>query len=386
VDLVAGLPDQTAGAAGAAWEPADLAVSMVAASVDSTAAVVDASVRENSDKRRMRHARFGGMDMSHLLGISKLQAFRAGLSLILFATIISLASCRKPENVAARNEGQKTFASPQAAGIALLEAAKSGNQASLLEIFGPDWKEVLFTGDSVKDANALKNFAVAYERMNRWRKINAGGEMLYIGTESFPFPIPLQQTSSGQWFFNTAAGQDEMLARRVGKDELIAIAALGAIANAQEQYFNQPHPGDNVKQYAQKFVSDEGKHNGLYWPASKGEQQSPLGQLGDFAKGAGFSNSGKNPQPFNGYYFRILTKAGVKDYVVNGKMTDGFAILAYPAEYQNSGIMAFLVGKDGIVFEKDLGEGTANTALAITEYNPADGWKPVHDDNTRASR
>src|SRR5262245_8160640 len=318
--------------------------------------------------------------MSLLPGDNVIQVVRVGLAVAWCGLIISLAACRKPEKVAAVNEPQKTFASPQEAGKAMQEAAKSGNQASLIEIFGPYGKEILFTEDSTKDANALKNFAAAYETMNRWGKINAGGQMLYVGAENFPFPIPLQQNSSGQWYFNTDAGQDEMLARRIGKDELVAMAALVAIANAQEQYFNEANP--NKKQYAQKFVSDEGKHDGLYWPVSGDKPQSPLGQLGDFAKGAGYMNAGEKPQPFSGYYFRILTKQsgknGTKDYVVNGNMTDGFAILAYPAEYQNSGIMTFLIGKDGIVYEKDLGKGTVDTAVAITDYNPADGWKPVN--------
>jgi hypothetical protein len=300
---------------------------------------------------------------------------------MLLAIIISLASCRKPERVAASNEGQKTFASAQEAGTALLEAAKAGNQATLIEIFGPNGEAILFSGDPVKDKNALKTFVTAYETMNRWGKIKGGGQMLYVGVENFPFPIPLQQNSSGQWFFNTAAGADELLARRIGKDELVAIAALGAIARAQQQYFNQS--GAKVKQYAQKFVSDEGMHNGLYWPVPDGKTPSPLGQLGDFAKGAGYTKSDK-PQPFNGYYFRILTKqagagnTGPKDYIVNGNMTEGFAVLAYPAEYQNSGLMTFLIGTDGIVYEKDLGEGTVAAATAITEYNPGDGWKPVN--------
>jgi Protein of unknown function (DUF2950) len=299
---------------------------------------------------------------------NKIPGFRVGLSVMLFAIIISLAACRKPERVAAVNEPQKTFASPQEAGNALLEATKSGNQTALIEIFGPNAREVLFSEDWGKNANALKNFADAYETMSRWGNIKAGGQMLYVGTENFPFPIPLQQNSSGQWYFNTEAGKDEMLARRIGKDELVAMAALVALANAQEQYFNQAHP--DKKQYAQKFVSDEGKHDGLYWPVSGDQTQSPLGQLGEFAKGAGYTKPGEKPQPFNGYYFRILT---------NGNMTEGFAILAYPAEYQNSGIMTFLIGKDGIIYEKDLGEGTLDTAVAITEYNPRDGWKPVNE-------
>jgi hypothetical protein len=308
---------------------------------------------------------------------------RLALCLTLCALVVPLSSCRKPERAAASNEAQKTFASPQEAGAALLEAAKSGNEAALLEIFGPDGKEVLFSGDRINDKNDLKDFVTAYETMNRWDNIVAGSQMLYVGPENSPFPIPLQQNSTGQWFFNTAAGQDELLARRIGRDELITIAALGALAHAQQQYFNQTDP--TAQQYAQKFVSDEGTHNGLYWSPSEGQSQSPLGQMGDFAKGAGFTKSGEKAQPFNGYYFRILTKGkdattGSNHYVVNGNMTGGFAILAYPAEYQHSGIMTFLIGKDGVVYEKDLGKGTEATAKVISEYNPGDGWKRVSDD------
>src|SRR5436190_5282942 len=219
------------------------------------------------------------MGMSHLLGNNRIQVRRVGLYLMLFAIIIAF-SCRKSEKVAASGESQKTFGSPQEAGAALLEAAKSGNQASFLEIFGGNAKEILFSGDSVQDANALKNFADAYERMNRWRKVEGGGEMLYVGAGNVPFPIPLQQDSQEQWFFDTADGEDEILARRIGHDELVAMASINVIAIAQEQYFIQA-PAGGVKQYAQKFVSDEGRRNGLYWPASQGKPQSPLGQLGD---------------------------------------------------------------------------------------------------------
>lgn len=264
-----------------------------------------------------------------------------------------------------------------------MEAAKTGDQNSLLAIFGPDAKDVLFSGDAVKDKAYLQDFVAAYNQMHRWREIKAGGEMLYIGADNFPFPIPLGKNSPGQWAFDTAAGRDEILARRIGKDELTAIAACGAIADAQQLYFSQTHDGDKVKQYAQRFVSDEGKQNGLYWHAPEGQPPSPLGLLGDFAKAAGYTSSGNKPQPFDGYYFRILTKQGDKakggatDFIVNGKMTAGFAILAYPAEYRNSGIMTFVVGKDGNVYQKDLGEKTADAAATIAEYNPGDGWVPA---------
>jgi hypothetical protein len=336
--------------------------------------------------------------MSHLPGLNR-PVVRVAVCSALIVMIVSVVSCEsKPNNTAVGTTGQavgtsgtetqKTFATPAEAGAAFHEAAKSGDQTAVLAIFGPDATEVLFSGDPVKDRDALTQFVSAYETMNRWRPINGGGAMLYVGPESFPFPVPLLQTSSGRWYFDSAGGADEILARRIGRNELVAMAAMGAIANAEQKYYESSHAGGGVKQYAQKFVSDEGKRNGLYWPSSDTRAQSPLGQLGDFAKGAGYTNSGNNPQPFSGYYFRILTKqgdtakGGAKDYIVDGNMTGGFAILAYPAEYQNSGIMSFLIGTDGTVYEKDLGPMTADTAVAMTEYNPS-GWKSVNDQGSR---
>jgi len=294
--------------------------------------------------------------------------------------ITLLTSCNKSESPKAV---QKTFASPEDAGAAFLQAANSGDQGALLAIFGPEAKAILFSGDAVEDKADLDDFVAAYNQMHRWREIKAGGEMLYTGADNHPFPIPLGQNPSGQWYFDTAAGKDEILARRIGKGELTAIAACGALADAQEQYFSQTHDGDRVKQYAQKFAGDEGKQNGLYWTVPEGQTPSPLGQLGDFAKALGYTNSGDKPQAFNGYYFRILTKqgdkakGGAKAYLVNGKLTGGFAILAYPAEYRNSGIMTFIIGMEGVVYQKDLGVTTADTAATLAEYNPGDGWNPA---------
>jgi hypothetical protein len=290
-----------------------------------------------------------------------------------------MTSCGKPvdKNI------QKTFAAPEDAGATFLEAAKSGDAGALLVIFGPDAMSALFSGDDLKDKSSLQDFVAGYTQMHRWREIKAGGRMLYIGADNYLFPIPLGQNPSGQWYFDTAAGKDEILARRIGKDELTAIAACSALADAQRQYFGQPHDDDNVKQYAQQFGSDSGKENGLYWTVSNGQPPSPLGGLGDFAKAVGYRSSGENPQPFNGYYFRILTKqgdkakGGAKDYLVNGKLVGGFAILAYPVKYRNSGIIRFIAGMDGIVYQKDLGETTPAAAAAMAEYNPGDGWRPA---------
>jgi hypothetical protein len=228
------------------------------------------------------------------------------------------------------------------------------------------------TGDAAQDKTALQHFVDDYTQMNRWEKIKAGGQILYIGPDNYAFPVPLDQNSSGRWYFDTAAGKDEIVARRIGNGELTAIAASEATANAEKQYFSQAHDGDKSKRYAQKFVSDPGKQNGLYWPVANGQAASPLGELGDFARAA--SSAGDQPTLFNGYYYRILAEPG------------GFAIVAYPEEYRSTGIMTFSVGKDGVVYQKDLGEKTRDVASGMTEFNPADGWSPAMPQTGEASR
>jgi hypothetical protein len=308
---------------------------------------------------------------------------RLSMSVACLALLTSLVACTKPENTVSEKAVQKTFASPEDAGGALLAAAKSGDQGALFVIFGPDAKDVLLSGDPVKDKDAFQDFVARYTEMHRWREIKAGGQMLYAGADNWIFPIPLGRNPSGQWYFDTAAGKDEILARRIGKDELTAIVACTALAQAQQEYFSETHDSDKVKQYALKLVSDAGKQNGLYWPVPAGQAPSPLEDVRDFAKAAGYTSAGDKPQPFDGYYFRILTKqgdkakGGAKDYIVNGKMTGGFAVVGYPAEYRNSGIMTFIVAKDGVVYQKDLGEKTTSEGAAMTAYNPGEGWEPA---------
>jgi hypothetical protein len=303
----------------------------------------------------------------------------------LFALTFPLASCNKLGNASAGNKVvQKTFATPADASTAFVQAAQAGDQRALLAIFGPDGKDALFSGDAVKDKNNLQDFVAAYNQMHRWREINAGGLVLYTGADNYPFPIPLGQKYTGEWYFDSEAGKDEILARRIGKDELTAIAACKGIANAEQQYFDGNHDGDKAGQYTQKFISDEGTQDGLYWPVPEGLPPSPFEAVRDFAKAASYTSSGDKPQPFNGYYFRILTRqgdkapGGARDYIVQGKMIGGFAALAYPAEYRNSGIMTFTIGKDGILYEKDFGEGTTAAGTTLTEYNPGDGWNPAN--------
>jgi hypothetical protein len=291
--------------------------------------------------------------------------------ILMLPLLIAMASCNRPVKDSAEKVVPRTFASPSEAGAALLAAAQSGDRAALLEIFGPDGQEVLFTGDPKRDKAGFRDFASAYLRMNRWGKIKAGGQTLYIGPDNYAFPIPLGQNASGQWYFDTAAGKDEILARRIGRHELAAIAACESVARAQRLYFSQIH--DHAKQYARKFVSDPGKQNGLYWPVTEGQLVSPLGRLGDFGKVVA-SNTGDQPPLFNGYYYRILAEPA--DLPAK-KITGGFAVLAYPAEYKNSGIMTFMVDKRGVVYQKDLGEKTRDAVLATTEFKAADGWTPA---------
>ena len=318
--------------------------------------------------------------MAHVIGYQRVRSGRFSKYAALFALAGALTACQQPE---APKPVQKTFASPDDAGAAFYQAAKAVDIPTLLLIFGPDSQNVLLSGDAVKDKNTLMGFVGSYDAMHRWRDIKAGGKFLYVGADNYAFPIPLGQNPSGQWYFDTAAGKDEILARRIGKDELTAIAACVAISNAQNEYFSKIRNGDTIKQYAQKFISDDGKQNGLYWPAAAGQPPSPFEAVRDFAKTAGYTNAGDKPQPFDGYLYRFLTKqgagakGGAKDYLVNGKLTGGFAAVAYPSEYRNSGIMTFIIAKDGIVYQKDLGEKTSALAESMTDYDPSDGWKPA---------
>jgi Protein of unknown function (DUF2950) len=297
-------------------------------------------------------------------------------SLTLTAIIALSAGCQKSEQTAA---GPKVFGSEEDAFSAVYTAAKAGDSNALLTIFGPDSKDLLFSGDPVQDQAALSKFSASCDQMHRWRK-SKDGLVLDVGSDNYPFPFSLRKNSSGQWYYDGKSAKDEILARRIGGNELAAIDVLNAMADAQAEYFSQAHDRSKVRQYAQKFISDEGKQNGLYWKAAEDQPESPLGPLAAYASSEGYT--GKT-EPFHGYFYRIVTKqgkdapGGALDYVVNGNMTRGFAILAYPAEYGNSGVMSLFINPAGVVFEKDLGEKTADAAKAMTEFNPDETWKPL---------
>jgi hypothetical protein len=298
--------------------------------------------------------------------------------LLLALAVVPLAACKKSENP--EKPSISVFASPDDASNALLAAVKSGDQNALLAIFGPDSKEVIYSGDSVQDKNAGDAFVAGYGVMHRWRNMPDGAQILLVGADNFPFPIPLKKDADGKWFFDTAAGKNEVLNRRIGRNELAIIEACGAVVDAEAEYFAQPHDGEKAKQFAVKFISDPGKQNGLYWKAADGQPASPLGPLAAFATAEGYTAKQEGHTAFHGYYFRMLkgqsdkAPGGAKDYVVNGKMTGGFALVAYPAEYGNSGIMTFMISQDGVLLQKDLGKTTTETATAMSVFDPDSSW------------
>lgn len=282
--------------------------------------------------------------------------------------------------LSAEPAGQKTFSSPDEASRALIRAVQAGNEKGLLEIFGPDGKEIISSGDKVEDQKSRDSFAQKYQRMNRLVEEPDGTVRLYVGAENWPMPIPLVNRKDA-WYFDTSAGKEEILFRRIGRNEIATIGVLQELVAAQKEYYSKTLD-DSVKQYAQKFISDQGKHNGLYWNASNREPESPIGPLVAYATSEGYSKK-LSSSPFQGYYFRVLTgqgkhaSGGAKNYIVNGKMTRGFAFLAYPAAYANSGMMSFVVDQDGILYQKDLGPKTAQLANALRQYDPDKTWARV---------
>jgi hypothetical protein len=278
----------------------------------------------------------------------------------------------------AQEPGQRTFASAEEASRALFGAMEAQDEQAPLSILGAAGKEVLSSGDPQEDLDARVGFVVKYQEMHRFVTETNGAVTLVVGAENWPFPIPLVK-SNGSWYFDTAAGKDEIVFRRIGRNELAAMDACRELVEAQKQYFAR-RPGDLPKQFAQKLVSDEGGHNGLYWHGASDEFDSPLNPLIAYARQNLPADQVGEHVPFNGYFFRILTSqgghapGGVKNYVVDGKMSAGFAFVAYPADYRSSGVMTFIVSESGTIYEKDLGPNTTKLAEAMTAYDPDSTW------------
>jgi Protein of unknown function (DUF2950) len=281
-----------------------------------------------------------------------------------------------PTRSVAQQTGQKTFSSPEDASHALVTAAQGNDEKTMLDILGPDGKQIVSSGDETEDASSRANFVEKYQEMHRLVKEPDGTTTLYIGAENWPTPIPLVNKGNS-WYFDTEAGKKEILYRRIGQNEISSIRVCQELVESQKEYYSAQHD-----EYAEKIFSDEGQHNGLYWKVADGAPESPIGPLVAAAVAEGYSKSqGDAPTPYQGYYFHILTRqgkngpSGAKSYVVNGKMTGGFAFVAYPAEYRSSGVMTFIVNQDGVVYEKDLGKKTDVVAKNMKEYNPNSGWR-----------
>lgn len=283
---------------------------------------------------------------------------------------------------------QKLFSSPEDAVKALSEAVKAKDTAALDQIFGPSGKD-LRSGDEVQDAIEFVEFANHLAEKSSLVKENDSRVILHIGNENWPFPVPIVKYND-QWLFDTRAGKEEIMNRRIGEDELTAILVCHAYVKAQREYVLKDWDGDGVLAYAQKLRSDKGKRNGLFWRAAQGEQMSPLGELVAQAWHAGYKKSRAlfkeaEPSPFHGYYFKILTGQGKNvpgggyNYIINGNMVAGFALVAFPSNWGKSGVMTFVVNQQGKVFEKNLGPDTAKMVQKMKSYNPDKTWKPVKE-------
>jgi hypothetical protein len=326
--------------------------------------------------------------------------FRYAISVLLTAAIFLLGGVLGTASSArAQASSQSTFASADDALQALVSAGKAKDRTALAKFYGPDYDQLL-SGDDIEDAKDLDDFATALGESAQLQKVTDSKYTITIGKDNWPTAIPLVQ-KDGKWFFDTKAGLDEVINRRVGEDELSAIATCRAYAVAQWEYYTEGDwDHDGVAEYAQRFLSTPGSHNGLYWETSEDDKPSPLGKLIAAAQAEGYGPAGSatgaagkggsdkeapeiDHAPYHGYYFKILTRQGAHapggkyGYIINGNMIAGYALVAYPDKWGNSGVMTFIINQQGRVYQKNLGPNTTKLAAAMTEYNPDPTWKLV---------
>lgn len=298
----------------------------------------------------------------------------------ILAALFAAAACTSTHGPKA-----ESFAAPEQVVDALVAALRANDRAKAAAILGEGADEVLTSGDEVADRNNVEAFLAAYDEKHQLATNADGSRSLTVGATDWPMPIPLV-AANGSWSFDTAAGLDELLSRRIGRNELDVVQVLLAIVDAQREYASADHDGDGLQEYAEKILSDDGKQNGLYWPTKPGEEESPLGPLVADAEQQGYGSSRSSSgarKPFHGYHFKLLraqgsdAEGGAYEYAVNGQMIGGFAVVAWPADYANSGIMTFMVNHAGVVFQKDLGEESPLKASAYTTFSPGAGWNKV---------
>jgi hypothetical protein len=317
--------------------------------------------------------------MFTILETGALQSWRKWIAVL--AALLVLGALAHPRAHAAAPVAAKTFASAEEAAKELMAAVKANNTKELMVILGPDSKSILESGDAVADKEGRARFAQFYDQANKLEKSADGNVVLNIGKDAWPFPIPIVKDAAG-WRFDTKAGREEILNRRIGRNELFTMQSMKAYVDAQREYYLANPQKDKLFSYAQRFGSTEGKRDGLYYRTKAGEPPSPLGPLFDAATAAGYAKAAgtTQPPPYHGYHYRILkgqgadAPGGAYDYVVQGRMIGGHAVVAWPATYGNSGVMTFLVNHDGVVYEKDLGPETAAIVSKITRFNPDKSW------------
>ncbi|MCU0225473.1 MAG: DUF2950 domain-containing protein [Acidobacteria bacterium] len=297
------------------------------------------------------------------------------------AIVPLLLACTLALPAAAQAAGQPTFSSAEEAVQALIAAAKAGDSAKLVTLLGPGSEPLISSGDAVADKAEKTGFLAAYAEKNSLVPGDADSMILQTGADQWPLPIPIVK-KNGRWFWDGAAGAEEIVYRRIGRNELDAMEACRGVVEAQREYASEGRDGQPAGTYAAKLISDTGRRNGLYWPVGTGEAPSPAGPLLAKASAENYSISGQ-ATPYHGYYYRMLAAqgpaapGGAKSYLVDGGMVGGFGLIAYPAEYRVSGVMTFLVGEDGVIYQKDLGPKTAELARQIKEYNPDSSWAPA---------
>jgi hypothetical protein len=309
------------------------------------------------------------------------------LTAIAFAILGSCLTAQaapEPKKDAASEVKQKTFSSPKEAADGLIQAAGAFDVAALKEILGPDSADIVSSEDAVGDKTRATAFAAKAQEKSSIEADpkNAGRATLTVGNDNFPLAIPIVR-HGGKWIFDTKAGRQEILNRRIGSNELDAIAVCRGFVDAQHEYAEEKHDDSKVHQYAQRIISTAGKHDGLAWQNPDGSWGGPVGENVARALEQGYANKG---QPFHGYYFKVLkgqgpnAPLGQMDFVVNGAMIGGFALAAAPAQYRVTGVKAFLVGPNGVVYEKDLGPDTSKLFESVERFNPDKSWKPTTDD------
>ena len=319
------------------------------------------------------------------LDILKRRAFLAASLFVLgVAVIMAVGFYQSVFAAEVKQIKQNTFKSPEEAVKSLMDAVKSNDTKELLAIFGPAGKEIISSGDKVADNAGRERFVKSCEEMSKLEKESDNKVTLVVGNNEWPFPIPIVKKGE-TWVFDTMAGKEELLNRRIGRNELDTIQTCLAYVDAQREYAMKDRDSNKLLEYAQKFWSTKGKKDGLYWETKEGEEQSPFGSLAARAIQAGYApkKPGDKPVPYYGYFYKILkaqgknAPGGAYDYVIKGKMIGGFALVAYPAEYEASGVMTFIVNHDGVVYQKDLGKETGKIASAMTKFDPDKTWKKV---------